>query len=263
MKNIIILITHYNNIDGLKKTLKSVAESFKIDVMIVDDGSIKRPIFSDISPFYTNGDIYLEYLNKNSGISIAANKGIKRIEQLGYEIIARLDCGDICYPNRFSKQLRHLNNNPETKILGGWAAIKNSKGELQYILKHPTDYNIIKKKMYLNSMFVNPTVVFYTEIAKEIGYYDENYSRAAQDYAFFFEAIKKYKAENIPEVLIDYYIEERSVSTTRRRLQVKNRVKIIAKHFYFGFYPVFGILRNLPLLMLKRSVTVYIKKIIS
>ena len=40
--------------------------------------------------------------------------------------------------------------------------------------------------MYLNSMFINPTVVFETAILETVPEYPEEYRYAAQDYAFFF-----------------------------------------------------------------------------
>ncbi len=253
MKKIIVLITHYNNLEGLKASLLSISEEFPVDVMIVDDGSTFKPKLNDIENYYTSGNVFIEFLSENSGISVAANKGIKKIEALGYEIIARLDCGDLCFSNRFKKQLNYLEDNPEVKILGGWANVKNTQGELLHILKHPTSHQEIQKKMYLNNMFVNPTVLFYTEVAQKVGYYNPEYSRAAQDYAFFFEAMKSFKAENLPEVLIDYIVEDSSISTKNRKLQVKNRLKIIKRHFYIGFYPIMGILRNLPLLYISRG----------
>ena len=39
MNSLIIVIPHYNDLDGLKKTLLSVIEDIKIDVIVVDDGS--------------------------------------------------------------------------------------------------------------------------------------------------------------------------------------------------------------------------------
>ena len=38
-KKLIITIPHYNNPDGLIKSISSINESFKIDIIITDDGS--------------------------------------------------------------------------------------------------------------------------------------------------------------------------------------------------------------------------------
>ena len=41
-KKLIITIPHYNNPDGLIKSVSSINESIKIDIIITDDGSEKK-----------------------------------------------------------------------------------------------------------------------------------------------------------------------------------------------------------------------------
>jgi len=260
--DLIILIAHYNNPEGLEDSLVSIRESFDIDIMIVDDGSTNKFNEVNIKSIYTSGNIFFKYLEKNSGVGIAANLGLKRIQELNYKLIGRLDCGDLCYENKYEIQLEYLKKNPEVKILGTWARFVDEKGNFLHNLIHPTSYNIIKNKMFLNSMFCNPTMVFYSEILEKTGDYPYKYRHAAQDYAFFFNAIQHYKAENLPEILLDYIVDPNSISTTKRKLQVKNRIKIIIEHFYFGFYPIYGLLRGVILYLFPRRVTTFIKKIL-
>ena len=85
--------------------------------------------------------------------------------------------------------------------------------------------------MYFNSMFLNPSVIFYSHILNEIGGYPYKYRRAAQDYAFFFKIIKRYKAENYPEILLDYVTSNSSISSVKRKLQVYHRIRIILDNF--------------------------------
>lgn len=258
--DLIILVAHYNNPKGLEDSLKSIRESFDIDIMIVDDGSKVKFNEKHIKSIYTNGKIFFEYLEKNSGVGVAANRGFEEIEKLNYLLIGRLDCGDICYQNKYKIQLDYLKQNQEVKVLGTWARFINEKGDFLHNLMLPTKHQDIKKKMYLNSMFCNPTVVFYSEILKKTGYYPYKYRHASQDYAFFFNAIQYYKVENYPEVLIDYIVDPNSISTTKRKLQVKNRIKIVLEHFYVGFYPIYGLLRGILLYLLPRKATTFIKK---
>ena len=109
-------------------------------------------------------------------------------------------------------------------------------------------------------MFVNPTVVFNTCILKVVPEYPEKYRFAAQDYAFFFKVINNFKCANLPEVLLDYVSNENSISTTKRKLQVKNRIKIILENFKPGFYPIYGLFRSCILYFFSRSATTLMKK---
>jgi hypothetical protein len=261
-KKLLILMAHYNNPDGLEASLLSIREPFPVDVLIVDDGSSQNYNEDHLRKIYTNGTLYFEALEENEGVGAAANKALERAQQMEYELLGRLDCGDINYNNKYNRQLEYLSQNPDVKLLGTWARVIDHNGNFLHMLKHPQSYGVLKKKMYLNSMFLNPSVVFYSDILDVVGNYPYKYRRASQDYAFFFKVIKHYKAENLPEVLMDYIVDPSSISTTKRRLQVKNRMLIVLDNFYFGFYPIAGLIRSAFLLLFPRWVTTSAKKIL-
>ena len=258
--NIAVLIPHYNNPIDLEKTILSIVELIPIDVFIVDDGSYQKPNQTKLKEIFTLGEIEFIELQQNQGIENALNVGLKEIKKKDYKYIGRLDCGDFCKPNRFIKQIEYLNNNEDIYLLGTWVNILNEKGNLLYVLEHPVTYNELKKKMYLNSMFVHPSVVFRTSIVDSVGYYPTNF-KAAEDYAYFFNIIKKYKSENLPEILLDYIVDENSISSTKRKLQVKSRIRIILKHFYLGYYPIIGLFRSIILYFVSRDLSNKIKKL--
>ena len=257
---LVIVIAHFNNPIGLEESLASINENFDIDILIIDDGSVEKPNENKIRNIYKKGQVFFDYLETNSGVGVAANLGLKKAIEFGYELIARFDCGDLFKKDKCLKQLNYLDNNKDVKLLGTWANVVDNKGTFLHYLKHPTRYKTIKKKMYLNSMFLNPSVIFYSDIIKEIGDYPLKYKRASQDYAFFFKVVKKFKAENYPEILMDYVVDPNSISTKKRRLQVINRIKVIIDNFYFGFYPLYGLSRNIVLLFLSRKTTTFLKK---
>ena len=214
---------------------------------------------SELKKWYKQGNVFLELLEKNQGIEHALNLGLASIQKRNYEFIGRLDCGDLNLKNRFTKQLKYLDNNKDIYLLGSWVKYVNERGEKLFTLKHPVSYSAIKKKMFLNNMFVHPSVVFRSEILDTVGFYPTEF-KAAEDYAFFFKIINKFKAENYPEVLLLYKIDSNSISSIKRKQQVKNRIRIIKKHFRVGFYPLYGIFRNTILFFLSRNSTNEIKK---
>jgi len=262
VNKLIVLIPHYNSFPQLLESIRSIDESINIDLLIVDDGSSKEILVkSEIEKNYKLGKVFLEFLHKNQGIEHALNRGLELIETMNYEYIGRLDCGDYCIKNRFLKQITYLEENKGTHLLGSWVNMVDGHGKKLFVLKHPISYKEIKKKMYLNSMFVHPSVVFRFSILKEVGHYPTNY-KAAEDYAFFFKIIKKYKSENLPEALLNYVIDDNSISSTKRKLQVKNRIKIIKDNFNFGVYPIYGLLRNCILYFISRNSANIIKKVV-
>ena len=262
-KKLIILICHYNNLKGLEDSIVSVRENFNVDILIVDDGSKHKPDLVYLSEKYKGGKILLELLSKNEGVGIATNHGLKKILELNYELTGRLDCGDLNHPNKYAKQIEYLQNNPEIKLLGTYVNMINPENELLFVLKHPTEHNLIARKMFLNSAFVNSSVIYYVHILMDVGLFPEKYHRNAEDFAFFFNVKEKFKVANMPEILLDYVVDPNSLSSTRRKEQVSARISILKEHFYFGFYPIYGLIRNYFLLLLPRKFTTQIKKVIS
>jgi glycosyltransferase involved in cell wall biosynthesis len=264
MNNIAVLIPHYNNPDGLIKSIKSIDSSENVDVYIIDDGSLNKKIIEiDVETvFSANGKIYFSYLKENQGIEHALNLGIDVIlQKKQYTFIARLDCGDICLGKRFFIQETFLKENPDVKLVGSKARAVDEKNIFIYNYIHPEKSSDIKKKMHVNSMFVHPCVMFKVDVIDTVGKYPTNY-KSAEDYAYFFEFVKRYEVANINEALVQIEINPNGISISRRNQQVRNRLRIMLKHFYFGFWPIYGFLRSIILYSIPYSIILKIKKIV-
>ena len=260
--SVVLLIPYFNNSEGLLRSLRSIDPDEEIDVIIVDDGSITDKFDEAVvlSNFKARGIILFEYLKSNKGIETALNSGLKISLDKKYKYIARLDCGDICLGKRFAVQKAFLEENPEIKIVGSNVLAVDTNDHFLYSINLPLDDKNIKKKMYLNSMLIHPAVMFSSEILDSIGLYPLNH-KFAEDYAFFFTISQRYKMANIEEYLTQIEINENGISLKKRKQQVRSRITIIKKHFYFGFYPVYGLLRNYILLFLPYHLVLFLKKI--
>ena len=172
-----------------------------------------------------------------------------------------MDSDDLNKENRFSKQFEHLEKNDDVGLVGSWCDCIDSKGNFLYTLKYPQLDAEIQKKMYINSMFAHATLFFKSEVLHTVGFYPEE-NKWAEDYAFAFKIMQKYKVENYPEALIFYTINEKGISSMHRRGQVISRLRIILDNFYFGFYPIYGLLRNLPLVFVSRGLLDSIKRML-
>ena len=261
MNKVILLIPYFNNPKGLYTSLKSINKEEELDILIVDDGSTIK--FDEVickSSFLAKGDVYFNSLEVNKGIEHALNLGLKTILNKEYKYIARLDCGDICARDRFLKQVSFLERNSDISLIGSNVNFMNSKGEFLYKLITPSKDKVIRKKMYINAMHIHPSIMFRSEILNEIGLYPTKY-KAAEDYAFFFNIIKKFKVANINEELVTCELSSSGISTVLRKIQAKNRIQIILDNFYFGFYPVYGLLRSILLYILPLNLLIKLKTI--
>ena len=81
-KRLIVTIPHYNNFEGLLTSIRSIREQFEIDIVITDDGSNSKLNEKLIISSYKNqGKIFFQYLDKNYGVGIAANKCLQFVKK--------------------------------------------------------------------------------------------------------------------------------------------------------------------------------------
>lgn len=262
MNKTILLIPHYNNIEGLKNSLHSIGKNEITDVLIVDDGSDVDLDKEEVSKnFLANGTVFFIFLEENQGIEIALNKGLEFILTKQYQYVARLDCGDLNTSNRLEIQEAFLETHPEISLIGSNARFVDEKGKHIYSLKLPSTDTKIKKKMFINAMFCHPTIFFRSAILSSTGLYPTTY-KAAEDYAFFFNVIRKFNVANINMNLVISELHPKGISHVFRKTQAKNRIKIIYKNFYFGFYPIYGLLRSVLLYLIPIKWLTFLKRIL-
>ena len=258
MKKCCVLIPYYNAGDSLIKTIESIDYDYVIpDVIIVDDGSERIKAADILSEYNGNLPIKLLELEFNQGIEHALNYGLTLLGR-NYEYIARLDCGDYCKNNRFKKQLQFLEQNPLCYLVGSWVDFTDMKGQKLYTVEHASEFDTIKKKMFLNATFTHPTVIFRSQVLDTVGLYPTD-APAAEDYAYFFQIIQKHQATNIQESLVSCTIDPDGISTKKRKRQIKSRMSVIIKNFSANRYAVYGLFRSALLLYTPRSFTVFLK----
>ncbi|MBK5348374.1 MULTISPECIES: glycosyltransferase [unclassified Bacillus (in: firmicutes)] len=260
MPRVAVLIPVYNDQEGLNRTLKSLENEVeeRVDVVVVDDGSsIPMTTHSRISVH----NIKLIRAEKNVGIEAALNMGVKYIQDEGYEFIARIDAGDEILQNRFFKQTNYFEENPDVVLLGSHVKHVNREGKEVFTEYVPTTAKEIEKMMHMNSCFPHPSVMFKTCILKDIGLYSTEYP-AAEDYEFFFRISKKFSVSNIDEVLIKKEINPNSISLSKRKVQLKSRLRIQLNYFNpLLIKSYIGVLKSLLLLIVPNKLVMKIKAV--
>jgi len=257
---IIVLLPHYNDNEGLKNAINSIAEPFAVDVLIIDDGSDIKPNEQELKKIYGDrGNLEVKYESQNLKVGKIRNLGLKMILQTNYKYIAHMDSDDTNKPHRFAKQLDYLRTNKDISFLGTWGDCYDENGRFLFTLKHSISDKNIRKKMYLNAMFINASILYKREVIEGIkNYPDKNI--AGDDHHFSFLVLKNFKVGNYPEALVNINIRQQSISSKQRFRQVLERIKVIYENFYFGFYPIWGLLRNYILLFMPRSFGLKIRK---
>jgi len=259
-QRVVVLIPYFENPAGLERSLESIRPDEPCDVLVVDDGSTEEPLDEDSARGYCHvrGRLYVLRLDSNQGIEGALNAGLRWIQEAGYEFVARLDCGDRNHPGRIARQLQFLDQNPDVVLVGTRAVYVDLEGVERFVLPLPADHDDILAYLRKNSAFMHPSVMFRTSILRITGLYPTRYPRA-EDYALFWEMAKAGRVANIPEPLIDYELDPRSLSLAGRDEQLRSRLAIQRHNSDGSWAARRGILRTRLLLALPYETALRIK----
>ncbi|TDX09280.1 glycosyltransferase [Flavobacterium sp. S87F.05.LMB.W.Kidney.N] len=187
------------------------------EIVIVVDGDVSNEINLQLEYFSTNSLIKIFRLPINKGLANALNVGIGNAT---CPLIARMDSDDICFKDRFEKQIKALNEF-ELDIVGG-QIIEFGKDIDDIISKRivPCEHSEMINLLKLRSPFSHPTILFKKEVYDVLGGYDT--SVFPEDYDFFVRAyLKKFKFGNVPDEVLWFRLGENRSEAIKRRWGLK------------------------------------------
>jgi glycosyltransferase involved in cell wall biosynthesis len=261
-KDFCVLISCYNNRDGLVRSLQSICyDPVKYFVLIIDDGSIEPLTLSDLtnhlSPLL---NLHVIRLPQNSGITKALNAGLHYLEgRTDYRFIARLDCGDLCSEDRFHRQVAFLDQHPDIDLVGSWCVFKDFSTGEAYTYTIPTRHKQIMREMHFKNVFIHPTVMWRAGVAARLPAYPETFPHA-EDYGFFYELLQHGKAAILPYYLMICEISPGGLSLSHRKQQLRSRIKVVRQYRNSLVYGVLGEIRLRLLMLLPAEWALKIKK---
>lgn len=152
----------------LRQSLDSVFnQTLKADeVVLVEDGPLTDELHSVVKEFSKkHPELKVVPLPVNGGLGNALNEGLKHCSN---ELVARMDTDDICFPDRFEKQLKIFNIYPQVEVVSSWISeFENTPDNIISVRKLPEFpyeiYSYGKKRCPINHpvvMFKKQTVQF-------------------------------------------------------------------------------------------------------
>lgn len=218
-----VILPVYNAEKYILEALESISnQTFKdFEIIAINDGSTDNSL--NIMQEYAKKEPRMRIISReNRGLVATLNEGI---QQAKGKWIARMDADDISLPERFEKQLKFLENNPDIKVCGTYAKGFGIANELYRYSKTPR--GIIESLAFIVPL-VHPSVMGCKNIFLE-NPYDQNY-KDAEDYELWIRlALKSVKMANVSEELLLYRIHEKQ--TSYKNDFQKNMAKKIAKHY--------------------------------
>jgi glycosyltransferase involved in cell wall biosynthesis len=210
MKVSVLMSVYYKEKpEYLDKAIRSIIEQTVIpdEIVLIKDGPLTVKLDGVIDKY--NNDYPLLFkivlLRKNMGLGPALREGLK---YCSHNIIARMDSDDICYADRFEKQLKFLYENADIAIIGSYISEFNENpGDINSIRQMPVDNNELVSFSRKRNPLNHPTVMFRKKIIEDSGSYTD--MPLFEDYYLWLRVIKKgYKIANIPEPLLYFRITD-------------------------------------------------------
>ncbi len=209
-----VLMPAYNAEKFLGEAIESILNQTLInfEFLIIDDASTDSS--GEVINSYTDSRIRLVKNEENLGISATLNKGI---EMASTELIARMDADDISYPARLQKQYDFFLAHPDCALLSTWAREITENKEPILIEKWASNsyyYNLI-----FECRIYHPTVMYKRSAVIDVGKYSTPY---CEDYDLWWKISRKYKINNLQEVLLDYRSTDESLSRVTKKIEYEN-----------------------------------------
>lgn len=258
---IAVLIPVYNEGGRLTETLESLrAQSVPFTAVLVDDGSAP-PLQVDAGVY--DYPISVLRMPRNGGIEAALNAGLEHIEAQGFELVARLDVGDRCAPTRLATQQAFLDANPDVHLVGSDVEWRRDDGSVAFALSLPSRHRDISRALHHTVCLIHPTVMFRTSVLRTVGRYSYDYP-AAEDFDFFWRIAKRFQVANVSEVLLVTRFDRNGLSITRRRKQLRSKLRIQLENFRVAEPLSFvGVAKTLALMSVPYGGVVAIKRVLS
>jgi glycosyltransferase involved in cell wall biosynthesis len=212
-----VVMSVYNAGRYLPQAVESVlAQSFRdFEFIIIDDGSTDGS--PEVLRAYAARDLRIRLtVRGNKGLTVTLNEGLA---QARGEFVARMDCDDVCIPDRFQKQLDYLRADPLLVCAGGHFELIDEKGRLLTRLCPPSDDETIQKLLLAgHTAICHPAAMMRREAVARVGGYDP-YFKTTQDLDLWLRLGEIGRLGNVREVVLKFRQHGGSVSETKRQEQ--------------------------------------------
>ena len=204
-----VVMPTYNAARYVAEAVASVlAQEFTdFELLLIDDGSTDDTALV-VSQFASDPRVRLLHNERNMGLIATLHRAYAECRA---PLIARMDSDDICASDRFGRQVNFLRAHPEIGIVGG--AIRFFGNVAPNVFTFPTTHADIHPAMLFYCPLAHPALMFRRELLDQgLIRYDDAF-RHAEDYHLWSRLLLQVKAANLQEVILDYRLHARQVSS--------------------------------------------------
>ena len=171
------------------------------EIILVEDGPLTPALDEVISDWQVKiaKELKVVVLSENVGLGRALNEGLKYCSN---DWVFRMDTDDICTPDRFEKQIKFIQQNPEVVLFGGQILeFENEPNDSQVLKTVPTGNDEIRKFSQTRCPFNHMTVAYKKNVIMELGGYKHHFFM--EDYNLWLRVIGSgYKVANLADLIL-------------------------------------------------------------
>lgn len=218
------IIPTYNREKTICRAVDSIiSQTYKnIEIVVVDDGSVDDTL--KLLEVYGGNVRVIRQCHK--GANAARNRGIREAKG---EYIAFLDSDDEWLPQKTYIQMDYLEKKGGQVCYCAYKLISDKTQIVPDIYtdeeRYGSNLNVILSQ---HNVIGTPTLMIKKSVLEDVGLFDESMQRL-QDYELCIRIAKKYKIGYIPQVLVNAYYMEKSISNSNDLL-VPAYCRIIKMH---------------------------------
>jgi len=220
-----IILPVLNGEKYLQEALSSIAIQCDAtcEICVVNDGSTDNT--SEIIDNFNYSRLTKLVNFRSMGVAFSLNRAIK---ETCSDYIIRIDADDISMPQRLSRQVAFMENNPSVGVSGSWVKhIGRYRGTIE---RRPVGSEVVKAFMVLDNPIFHPTCIMRrSSFVRHSLSYDKAFSRS-EDYDLWERASHCFPLDNIPEPLVGFRVHNESVTETHGQAMWQQTYEILQRN---------------------------------
>ncbi len=213
-----VLISVHNTESYIEEALRSIYNQTcqDFEVVIIDDASTDGT--SEILLKMKDRRTVIYRNSVNRGLTKSLNIGLKLCRG---EYVARMDADDISHPQRFERQVKFLEENPDCAAVGSWCYRIDADGKIHGAYdRRPTSPEDIKNRLLAGNCIAHTTAMIRKAAFVKIGGYNDKYMYA-QDHDLWLRLSEVADLWNIEEYLVGLRFWPGNITAIKRDQQDK------------------------------------------
>ena len=196
----------HNNERTIFAALKSLQKQTLTnwELILINDGSTDATLA--VAQSFADQRIQIISYADQLGLARRLNQAI---DMSRGKYFARMDGDDVCFPERFARQVDYLQRFPETDLLGAGSVFFGADGAPLGCFKPPTEHHVICKDPWSGFSIPHPSWMGRLEWFRE-NRYDARVWKA-QDFELLFRTHRRSRFSAIAEPMIGYRCERMSL----------------------------------------------------